>query len=197
MADHIKSLPGEIWKPVVGHEGRYEVSNCGRVRRCAYSVDIKSRWGTTATWHYPEMLMRLVVRHIRNNYSRVVVGLAGKQRYVHRLVLEAFVGPCPCEQEVCHWDGDAKNNHLSNLRYGSRHDNHEDSRRHGTLAIGSKSGTASINERTAEAIFAARQRGATYAIIMRRFKVSKTVVCFICTGRAWRHVTGLSVPRVG
>ena len=41
------------------------------------------------------------------------------QRYVHRLVLHYFVGPCPEGQEVLHLDGDPSNNQLENLTYGT------------------------------------------------------------------------------
>jgi hypothetical protein len=53
--------------------------------------------------------------------------------YVHRLVLKAFVGPCPEGMEGCHWDGDACNNKLDNLRWATHAENVEDSIRHGTF----------------------------------------------------------------
>lgn len=54
------------------------------------------------------------------------------QRFVHRLVLEAFVGPCPNGMECRHLDGDPSNNALDNLCWGTRLENHRDSVRHGT-----------------------------------------------------------------
>lgn len=50
---------------------------------------------------------------------------------VHRLVMEAFVGPCPEGLEVLHWDDNPANNHLSNLRYGTRSENVKDRVRNG------------------------------------------------------------------
>ena len=47
-------------------------------------------------------------------------------RYVHRLVLEAFVGPCPPGLECLHRDHDTANNRLRNLRWGTRTENIED-----------------------------------------------------------------------
>lgn len=38
-----------------------------------------------------------------------------KNYYVHRAVLEAFVGPCPPNHEACHIDGNPGNNRLENL----------------------------------------------------------------------------------
>ena len=49
-----------------------------------------------------------------------------KMRLAHRLVLEAFVGPCPQGQEACHRDGNAANNELSNLRWDTHLANCQD-----------------------------------------------------------------------
>ena len=49
---------------------------------------------------------------------------------VHRLVLEAFVGPMPEAMETRHLDGNPANNCLDNLRYGTRAENEADKRLH-------------------------------------------------------------------
>lgn len=41
----------------------------------------------------------------------------------HSLVAEAFIGTRPEGFEVCHNDGNPANNHVSNLRYGTRSEN--------------------------------------------------------------------------
>lgn len=53
-------------------------------------------------------------------------------RYVHRLVLEAFVGPCPPGMVACHNDGDSANNAVGNLRWDTVKNNIGDKYRHGT-----------------------------------------------------------------
>lgn len=63
-----------------------------------------------------------------NKYGHQKVDLYyGKRRrkkmYVHRLVLEAFTGPCPKGMECLHADDDPTNNHLTNLRWGTHSDN--------------------------------------------------------------------------
>lgn len=112
-------IEGERWLPVVGWEGRYEVSDYGRVR---------SEGG----------LLRLNTRpdgRLQANLNR-----AGVQRMVkvHRLVLEAFVGPCLPSTEGCHNDGNVANNHVSNLRWDTRSANNLDSVRHGTHHLASR-----------------------------------------------------------
>jgi len=52
-------------------------------------------------------------------------------KLVHRLVLEAFAGPCPDGMEACHGDGDPTNNRRLNLRWDTRSSNQLDTVRHG------------------------------------------------------------------
>lgn len=52
--------------------------------------------------------------------------------YVHRLVLEAFVGPKPEGAVTRHLNGDPTDNRLANLAYGTPAENGADMRRHGT-----------------------------------------------------------------
>ena len=118
----------ERWKPVNGYEGIYEVSNHGRVR----SVD------RTVT-HSDGRVRRLngKVRSAPLNqrgYQVVNLCIHGKcqMRTVHSLVAETFIGTRPEGMEVCHNDGSKTNNHVDNLRYGTRSDNMLDRVRHGT-----------------------------------------------------------------
>jgi predicted XRE-type DNA-binding protein len=53
-------------------------------------------------------------------------------RKVHRLILEAFIGPCPAGMECCHNNGDPSDNRLENLRYSSHSENIKDAFKHGT-----------------------------------------------------------------
>ena len=50
---------------------------------------------------------------------------------VHRLVLEAFVGPAPDGMDGCHRDDDKDNNTLDNLYWGTRAENMADQVRNG------------------------------------------------------------------
>lgn len=67
-------------------------------------------------------------------YLRVKISRGGKEQWfqVHRLVAEAYHGPCPDGQQCRHLDGDPANNHFSNLAWGTPAQNAEDRKRHGT-----------------------------------------------------------------
>lgn len=53
-------------------------------------------------------------------------GNSGRRRYVHHLVLTAFVGPCPEGMEACHGNDIKDDNRLSNLRWDTHSENHKD-----------------------------------------------------------------------
>ena len=96
-----------IWKPVVGYEGLYEVSNTGLVKSLGNSITHKT----------PHLLK------IRNNgrcgYCRVQLYKNGisKMKSVHRLVAEAFI-PNPNDYPLInHKDEDVTNNHIDNLEW--------------------------------------------------------------------------------
>lgn len=109
----------EQWLPVVGWEGFYEVSDQGRVR----SLDrmTPNRWGTLTPCK-GRTLAGKIAPITGYRVCTLVNAAEGKQRYanIHRLVLEAFVGPCPDGMECCHNDGDRSNAALTNLRWDTR-----------------------------------------------------------------------------
>lgn len=96
----------EIWKPVYGFEGFYEISNFGNVR----GVDryIKNRWGTLTLWK--GRILKL--RTDDDGYLRVGLKKYGKNysKGVHRLVGEAFIPNPNNLPQINHKDENKKNN---------------------------------------------------------------------------------------
>lgn len=115
----------DYWKPVVGFEGRYEVSVTGAVR----SLERRARVGNGATRLVWATLLKPGLAS--NGYYTVALG-RGNSRTLHSLIAEAFIGPCPTGHEVLHKDGRRINSRLSNLRYGTRRENISDAVAHGT-----------------------------------------------------------------
>lgn len=122
----------EVWLPVVGYEGSYEVSDHGRVRSVDRVVSHPFRGGTR-TRRYAGILRKLSVSDPRQGgYLTVqLVNSEGRRatRAVHRFVLEAFAGPCPPGKEALHADDDRMNNRISNLRWGTHLENMGDRNR--------------------------------------------------------------------
>lgn len=121
------------WRPVVGYEGAYEVSEYGDVRTVP-RVTIR-RDGKP---HSIPGRMRRPHSTARNG-GHLCIGLivdkVNRTHRIHVLVAEAFIGPRPLGvegEEIRHLDGNPLNNHVSNLRYGTRSENQVDAVEHGT-----------------------------------------------------------------
>lgn len=99
----------EEWKPIEGYEGRYEVSNTGKVR----SLNFKRAVGEVEE-------MRLQDKG--KGYLAVWLwyGEGRNSHYVRRLVAKAFIPNPQKLLEVNHLDEDKSNNHISNLEWCNR-----------------------------------------------------------------------------
>lgn len=124
----------ERWKQVEGWP--YEISSLGRVRRLP--VPTFGRDGRTRRFKGLHKLCvgsRTLNLHDGSRYYRVRLyqKAMGKTFKVHHLVLEAFVGSKPSPTHECrHLNGDATDNRVENLCWGTRKENIRDAVRHGT-----------------------------------------------------------------
>lgn len=110
----------EKWIPIL--DGLYEASDLGRIRR--------ARPGRK-TWIGKELKAHMLPK----GYMQVLPTVNGKNRnmYVHRLVANAFIGPCPEGYEVNHIDGNKANNRADNLEYVTRKGNVQHAIAHGLM----------------------------------------------------------------
>lgn len=175
----LKITMAEIWKPVVGFEGYYEVSNLGRVRTDPGAKGI--------SWHYHAG--KILRQHDSDRYFRVA--LCGPRkifRTVHTLVLYAFIGPRPRGKVCRHIDGNAYNNVASNLKWGTQQQNIDDKQKHGTQTRGSKHGTSKITEADVIEIRKLRATGLTFRELATRFPIGADALCCITNRKTWKHV---------
>lgn len=105
---------GERWRPVRGAPG-YEVSDQGAVRRLVLDEALDQVVVyAVATWPNAK------------HYVQVELEIADGEpalRAVHRLVLDAFVGPAPPGHQANHRDGNKGNNRLTNLEWVTAREN--------------------------------------------------------------------------
>lgn len=137
MADAVDISSDEIWKPVPGWFGEYEVSSDGRVRSLARLIAFKGRWGPSSRFIAP----REIKLNEANRYLGFTARRVGQKVFllVHRACCEAFHGPAPSPQhQVAHRDGDRRNNRADNLRWATPVENNADKKRHGTYTTGDR-----------------------------------------------------------
>lgn len=100
----------EIWKPIKGYNGLYEISNYGKI----LSTPRKGSKGgllKQSTLDKGYLGVRLYKKD------------GGKNFKVHRLVYETFVGEIPYGYDINHIDENKKNNHISNLNLMTKVEN--------------------------------------------------------------------------
>jgi HNH endonuclease/NUMOD4 motif len=164
----------EIWRQVVGYEGFYEVSSRGRVRRSC---------GGQGTW-----AGRLLSSFSNGVYLKVMLskGNLARQRYVHQIVAEAFLGPIPNGQQINHRDCNKCNNGIENLEYATPLENTRHAIRNGRFNhAGHRNGGAKL---TWEAVDCIRQLDGLVprAILARLFEVRENTISGIARGIRWR-----------
>lgn len=158
----------EEWRPVVGCEDWYEVSNLGRIRR------------------------RSIISPSRNKHGYMVAGLScgGVKLWksVHCMVAEAFSGKRPPGKVARHKDGDRTNNAANNLEWGTQAENMGDMVRHGTRRNGEKHHKAKLSEPQVLSIRDMHSRGMKKSGIAVLFGVTPSLVGGIVKRKIWRHV---------
>jgi hypothetical protein len=124
----------EYWRDVPRFKGKYRVSDWGRVKSLP-----RKKWNGQGWQDQPGAILKLFKSGKKNKQGQYLFVMLCKNakytsKYVHRLVLEVFVSPCPPGMEACHDpDRDRANNHLTNLRWDTHKENVQDAVKHGTL----------------------------------------------------------------
>jgi hypothetical protein len=113
-----------------------------------------------------------------------------ERKHISKIVLEAFVGPCPPKMECCHWDDDRSNNALSNLRWDTHAANKMDAFRNGAQpARGEKASDVTLTENDVIEARKLRAKGWTLVRLGKRYGVVHTTIRCAVMGLTWSHVS--------
>lgn len=162
----------EIWKPVIGFEALYEVSNLGNIK---------------------SLRAGKVLKRIINNHGYCRVGLYSKNKYsqfqVHRLVAIHFI-PNP-ENKPCinHKDSNKLNNHYSNLEWVTIAENIHHNMRVNRHPHGETCGAAILTEKQ---VLSIREEYSTGRIgtrlLAKKLGISRGCLMGVIKRRNWKHV---------
>lgn len=161
----------EQWRDIPEWTGLYQVSDLGRVRSLHPNSRSKGELRTFRT---------------TNGYRAVNLSGGGVRRLllIHRLVLQAFVGPIPEGMHGSHLDGCKDNNHLTNLRIETPSQNCRRRGEHGTQAR-NKTNTK-VSKEDADAMRALASGGWKQLDIASKFGITQSNVSRILSGQTWR-----------
>jgi HNH endonuclease len=176
------------YRDIPGFDGWYQAGSDGSIWSCR-KVNAQPGRGE---WH---KLMQFEHKKRRgSNHLRVNVRIErgkGKlvHRWVHRLVLEAFVGACPPGMEACHNDGDPTNNRIDNLRWDTPSAHYHDRYLHGTSMIGPKNPRVKLNWDRVSEIRAMLAAGYSQQSIADHFGLGQTTISRIHLNQRWNTRT--------
>lgn len=172
----------ETWKPIIGFEDSYEISNYGNVK----SID---RIVPTTNRHKKEHIMK---PSVKKGYLVIRLQYLGKNKYslIHRLVAEHFLIKQYENHEVNHIDGNKKNNYVNNLEWVSRSDNHIHAHQLGLKKsnLGEKSNLTKLKTEEVLIIRELCNKGEYYNTIAKKFNISISQVKRIHKRINWKHL---------
>lgn len=167
----------EVWLPIKGYQGKYIVSNLGRIK---------------SFHNYGKVSERILKPSVGR--GRMIIGLhlngKRKSRFLHQLILETFRCPKPAGMNGCHNDGDFRNNHIDNLRWDTSSSNMQDAIKHGKRNFnrGENHGISKLKNLDIPIIRKMLSDGIPAIQVANKFNVVRTAIFNIKSGRAWSHI---------
>lgn len=163
----------EIWKPVVGYEGLYEISNKGRVK------SLYKYKGTTQRILSP--------RDNQNGYHYLSVSLyknkSSHHKYIHRLVAQAFIPNPKKKSQINHIDNNTLNNNSQNLEWCTPKENSLHRKKYGRGASRERHGMSKLYEKD---IIKIRKSKLTQEKIASIYNVSRSNISMIKNNKTWK-----------
>lgn len=175
----------EIWKPVKGYEGLYEISNYGRVK----GMERVTKFGTQNKI-YPERILKPKRR--KGLYSSYVLCNTNghKTIMIHRLVALHFIPNPESKRCINHKDGNKENNHICNLEWVTHKENSKHARDTGlNKQVGN---TCTLSLLTSEQVLHIRAeykpRVITQKYLSKKYNVATRTIAHIIQRTSWKNI---------
>lgn len=169
-----------VFKDIPNFEGVYQISTTGVVKSLSRIIP-----------RYPspyvckEKIIKPNINRKGYQYCNLYVNSKPSCREIHTLVALTFLGPRPKNMDIRHIDGDPLNNDVENLCYGSRQQNIQDSKLHGTFPIGEKRKKSKL---TKEAVIDIRTSEETIESLSKKYGVKEVTISHARSGMTWAHI---------
>lgn len=134
----------EVWKPILGFEKSFSVSNKGRVKRLSRVLYVSDCLTKNAySYNISEKILNGSITKF--GYHRINITEQGRSRlcFIHRMVAEAFIENSGNKPQVNHIDGNKLNNHANNLEWCTQLEN---------MSHAVKTGLKTVSKSTIEAL---------------------------------------------
>lgn len=171
---------------------RYAIDEHGTV----LSVCPRNGKGKDRPWENAERKSLKIDSHGYHRVNLYTADGVRREKTIHALVLETFVGPCPDGMECRHLDGNKTNNHKDNLAWGTRSENALDKVLHGTQQwVGEQNSKSKLAPADVLEIRRRAANGEKPASIANDFPVDHTSISKIILRKTWAHVASAETTK--
>ena len=171
----LENLDGEIWKTIPYGNGRYEVSNCGRVKS-SKRHEVKIMKPSLHNWGY------LYVELFENGKA--------KKFKVHRLVAEAFIPNPENKPMVDHIFNNKFDNYFENLRWVTASENNYYAYETGASKSGEESYQAKLSNLQAQwcrSVYIPRDKDFGAKALGKKFGVDASSMLKVVNGESYKY----------
>lgn len=176
----------EIFKPIKGYEGLYEVSNLGRVK------SLCKEW--ICGRNTPKRKEETIIRNgHRKDYDFVSLSKDKKIKYpsIHRLVAEQFIINYENKPDINHKDGNKRNNYFKNLEWCTKSENQTHAYKKG-FQISKKGSQHHQSKLTENDVFEIKELcgkgGKSQREIGELYGIKQAQVSRIVCNKRWNHI---------
>lgn len=178
----------ELWKPIKGYEGLYEVSNLGRVK----SLDRKNSRDVKGLEDYISKGKILAPRPQRQGYQLVALYRNGERedKPIHRIVADVFLPNPNNKKTINHKNGVKDDNRVKNIEWASQKENNRHAWDNGLISArrGEKNPAAKLSESDVVKIKMAFECGISSGELAKIYSVHKSTIKSIRAGRNWEYI---------